>query len=391
MNIIFFCCEFAPEGKTGAIRPSKLAKYFSKMGCKIHVLTKEVKKPIHVDLLNDLKNVEITRIKLRKFLPINDDGFWFSIFAFFSLVKLIIKKKPDFIFVSVPVFLPMLTVLIVSKILRVKFIIDYRDLWQGDPYSEKSFKDSILRFFSKFIEPICMQSSSMTVFISEAMKRDQEALYGRIENSVVLSTGYDAEDLDLLHKDDSVDYPILNESYKYYSHVGMLDWDMNVDVLIKLIKNNINYIKYNNIKFLFVGGKNDLIIPEFISQGIYDCCNFINTVDKRNALLITKLSAGIIILGSSSSQRLNRKVFESVACNDNIFYFGNSSSPTGTILGENDCNLVFDYTFDFSIVNNGFFEFINSKNSRVEVPHTLKVYEKSFISESYYKKIEGKL
>ena len=382
MKILFYCCEFAPEGKTGAIRPSKLAKYFKKFGADINVLTKEVNKPIYNDLLADLIGIEIERVKIRKLLPINDDGFWFSIYSIMPMIRYISKNRPDYIFISVPVFLPIIVVYFISVFYGVKFIIDYRDLWHGDPYPPKSFKDKFLRSIAKYIEPWCMRSSYATIFVSEKMKQDQESIYGVIKNSGVITTGFDVDDLASISKEICSKY--LTPGYRYYSHVGMLDWDMNIDLIIKLIRKNKNYIVKNKIKFIFVGGKNDLIKPAFNDQDIYEVCEFIDTVDKKSALSITKQSSGVIILGSSSGQRLNRKVFESVACNDNIFYFGNRYSPTADVLYKSNNNFIYDSDDDFDSVDCGFFDFINMSNNRVEIPDELGLFLKENISKIYY-------
>ncbi|MGR5470436.1 hypothetical protein ACPV51_24795, partial [Vibrio astriarenae] len=45
-------------------------------------------------------------------------------------------------------------------------------------------------------------------------------------------------------------------------------------------------------------------------------------------------SSGLLILGSNSEQRLNRKVFEYTSLNSNVFYLGNVHSPTAKIVTE---------------------------------------------------------
>ena len=50
------------------------------------------------------------------------------------------------------------------------------------------------------------------------------------------------------------------------------------------------------------------------------------------ALQLMADSNGLMILGSNSEQRLNRKVFEYTALNQNVFYLGNIKSPTANIV-----------------------------------------------------------
>ncbi|CAE6881485.1 hypothetical protein [Vibrio sp. B1FLJ16] len=387
MRVLFYCGEFAPEGKTGAIRPSKLAKYFLKFGLNVSVITKETDNNVHQDLLKPLSEVDIERVKIRRFLPINDDGFWFFLYSFKLLVNKVKNLKPDYIFVSVPVFLPLISAAIVSKIFGVNLIIDYRDLWAADPYKPKSLKDRCLRGLGKIIEPWCMKSATIVSFISDNMRLDQEKMFGKINNAVVISTGFDSDDMNGLTYNPN-DVSILFEpGVRYYSHIGMLDWDMNINELILFIKKYKSSM-VSNVKFLFVGGKNELIKDAFKNESVADVCIFIDTVSKTEALLLTKISSGVIILGSDSAQRLNRKVFESIACNDNVFYFGNKKSPTAKVLMENNCSYVFDKSVDMEVVTSTFLKFLERNNNRTSIPVALNKYDKPDLAKQFIKLME---
>lgn len=383
MKILFYCCEFAPEQKTGAIRPSKLVKYLERKNIDITVYTKVVDKGIHNRLINDLSKTtrkKIIRFNLKKYFQINDDGFWFFLSSFFPLLKFVKINKPDYIFISVPVFLPLISVYLVHKLTGVKYIIDYRDLWYRDPYKPKSFKDKILRKLGKYTERKLMANAFLVNFISKAMKADQENYFGKVKNSCVISTGFDSEDLNNIY------FPskILESNTRYISHIGMLDWDMNIDVLIECIKNVVMPI---NTKFLFVGGKNNLLLEAFKKNNILHKCEFVNTVDKITALSITKYSVGILILGSDSAQRLNRKVFESVAVNSNIFYYGNTESPTAKVLKDSMIRFVFDKKVDTRILYTEFNEFCNINNRCSSIPKEVMKYDKVNIAHSFLERI----
>ena len=389
MKVVLYCCEFAPEGKTGAIRPTKLAKYFKNKGVDVSVIAKYCdNSQVHQSLINDIKNIQVKRVKIKKLLPINDDGFWFSLYSFFELRKQIKEQKPDFIFISVPVFLPMLSATILSQFYKCKLIIDYRDLWACDPYSIKSVKDRLLRWVANYIEPYCMKKASLVNFISDNMKEDQLKKFGDDFNYSVISTGFDKADI--LKLDDSFDIELENifNNYKVYSHVGMLDWDMNISEVIKLIKDKKDYILRNNIKFLFVGGKNKLLKEAFLDAEINECCIMIDTVDKITALNITSRSDGVLILGSNSPQRLNRKVFESIAVNDNIFYFGNKLSPTANILKECGYSLIFDDNSSFDNYSAGFDRFLKKETNNSINKSKLSLYEKENLASVYIEKME---
>lgn len=387
MKVLFYCCEFAPEGKTGVIRPSKFAKNFIKNDVDVKILTKKIDEMerVYDDLLEELDEDLIERVRLRKFLPINDDGFWFVIFSFFSLIRKVQKDKPDFIFISVPVFLPLLNVYLVSKIMGVKYVVDYRDLWAGDPYPVRSLKDRILRSVARLIEPAAMRGASITTFVSENMLKDQELLYGDISNSFVLSTGFDKADIAKIRVESVSKY--FPKGKRVYCHIGMLDLDMNVVELIGLIK---KFSKNKDVLFMFVGGKNGLIRKLFRDEGIDHVCLFVDQVDKITALSIAKRADGLVILGSGSTQRLNRKVFESIAVSDNIFYYGNRDSPTAEVLTRNGF-AVFDSRENMESIFSGFVEFCSGVNARSRIPENLNLYEKEQLSLRYIERMAEEL
>ncbi|MGD6735128.1 hypothetical protein ACP5PY_01635 [Photobacterium leiognathi subsp. mandapamensis] len=388
MKVVLYCCEFAPEGKTGAIRPTKLAKYFKKKDIDVSVIAKYCdNSQVHQSLVDDINDIPIKRIKIKKLLPINDDGFWFSLYSFFPLLTYVMKNKPDYVFVSIPVFLPALFATLICKITKTKLIVDYRDLWAGDPYSIKSKKDFLLRKVGKFVEPFIMKNCFFVNFISEAMKSDQEKIFGKIDNKTVFSTGYDSEDVDKVSLSKKMD--LLQDNIHYFSHIGMLDWDMNIDSLVQLIRKQ-TYIN-KKTKFLFVGGKNHLIIEYFKKNEIFDYCEFIGNVDKKTALNIAMHSDGLIILGSDSAQRLNRKVFESIAVNSNIFYYGNKKSPTASVLRNCGHAYIYDSSDNMDKISAKFGFFLNGKNTRNKPPESLNKYNKTNIADMFLNKMRDGL
>jgi len=87
------------------------------------------------------------------------------------------------------------------------------------------------------------------------------------------------------------------------------------------------------LKFLFVGMKN-YFMKELIDKSISHFFEFKEYIPHKEALQLMVDSSGLLILGSNSPQRLNRKVFEYTVLNKNIFYLGNVNSPTARIVQE---------------------------------------------------------
>ena len=156
-KILFLAPEFPPLGVTGAIRPAKFAKYLYVFGFDVTVLTFDHDDDKHQDLLSDLNGVEIIKLGKTKSFVINDLGVNFLFQARRVVFDLVKEMQPDYLFVSMPTFFNSLLAWEVKKKLNINYVLDYRDLWVGDPYRSKSFKSKIFRMLSFFLEPIVLK------------------------------------------------------------------------------------------------------------------------------------------------------------------------------------------------------------------------------------------
>lgn len=334
LNITIISAQFPPLGETGAIRPAKLAKYFSKIGCSVSIFCAEPDNSYYTSLLEGLESTNINYLKLKKSRFISDRGFWFLI-SLFKKLRSVVATKPDVVFVSMPHFLPSLFALALKKMLNIPYIVDYRDLWYGDPYPTTSRKDKIHRMIGNIIEPTLMRNALFTNFISDNMLQDQKKLYPNTLNSCrysVISTGYDGDDISFnTASESSVD---LNLPDDYLLHIGQCSESMNVDDFCNILGNSKvkKKLDSNKTKVIFIGHLTKPMSEAAERHGLMDYFIFLPPVDHQQALKLMKAASVNIVLGSSSPQRLNRKVFECAAVGATIYYIGNLNSPTAKFL-----------------------------------------------------------
>lgn len=328
-KILFLTPSFAPSGVTGAIRPSKFAKYFDRFGWDVNVLTFYHQDNIHHKLLKDLKNVSIVNCGKPKKIIFNDLGVSYLFQAYKKAILLARELRPDYVLVSMPAFINSILAWIIKKRFNINYILDYRDLWVGDPYPARGLKHKAFKIFSKIIEPIILKSSYLSYYVSKPMLKDQQKLYPWLKKkkTLVISTGYDHEDIKNILKS--------KKKNGYLAHIGNADLDMNLIDFVEIIKNKKvqKLLIKKRLKFLFVGSKNNFL-KRTLNKNIRGFFKFKNYISHNQALKLMADSNGLIILGSNSSQRLNRKVFEYTALNSNIFYLGNKKSPTAKIVYE---------------------------------------------------------
>ncbi|MBQ4799518.1 hypothetical protein J8L73_10325 [Pseudoalteromonas sp. MMG006] len=326
-KILFLTPEFPPSKLTGAIRPAKFAKYLSRFGWDVTVLTFDHKDDAHQGLLKDLTDVRIEKCGIPKKIIVNDLGVAYLFQAFKQAVKLTKEEKPDYILVSMPTFMNSLLALYLNKKFGTKYLLDYRDLWVADPYPVRGIKSKVFRLLSKVIEPFVLKSAFLSYYVSQEMLNDQLIQYPFLhnKNTLVISTGYDPEDI--------ADIQPSLEPNGYISHIGNADIDMNLDDFVNLVKNKQvqSLLLEKKLKFLFVGRKNKFM-QDALDSSLLRFFEFKDYIPHKEALQLMADSSGLLILGSDSGQRLNRKVFEYTALNNNVFYLGNIESPTAKIV-----------------------------------------------------------
>jgi len=387
-NFLFYCCFFAPSFETGAIRPTKLAKYFSKFNQKIIVLTQTSLDEKNKDLLNGIEDIKIYRQNVKSSCLFTIKVFG-SIETYKKLKELIQKYNIEFLFVSGPPFTPFISAYILAKKFNLKLIIDYRDLWYGDPYPIVSIKDFFFRAVGKIIEKKIMANALKVNFISNNMKKDQEKIFGVIKNSIVVSTGVDHEDLKIIDKDiynKFLDKNNVNHNGKIFFYIGTLDeTECSKDFFDLLYSMTLN--KKCDFKIIFIG-KNKFDLNKYTQfNSLKPHIRFIPRENLKVIKSIIRYSHGTIILGGYSSQRLNRKVFENLLLTNNIFFLGNKDSPSYKLLKKFSIQHLSTNLENKDKKLGKFKNFLTGHNSLDAPPKDLKYFYKAELSKEFLSKI----
>ena len=388
-NFLFYCCYFAPGYETGAIRPTKLAKYFSKYNQNIIVLTQASLEEKNKDLLIGVEKLKIFRIPVKCKFLINDLGFWFAIATYKKLKQLIKNHKIEYLFVSGPPFAPFICAYYLAKRYNLKLIIDYRDLWYGDPYSIVSIKDYFFRMLGRILEKKIMKQALKVNFISHNMMRDQKIIFGNIKNSIVISTGVDSDDLNLINKNIYFNFLArnnLNHEEKIFYYIGTLDeTECSKDffnIILSLSSNRVY-----DFKIYFIG-KNKFNLNKFPKfKSLEAKIKFIPNEDVRVIKNIIKYSCGTIILGGYANQRLNRKVFENLLLTNNIFFLGSADSPSYKLLNKFGISCLATDLDNNKEKIEKFQKFIGTQNTLTKPHINLKNFYKSEISKDFLSRI----
>lgn len=331
-KFLFLAPEFPPDKYTGSLRVSRFAKYLSKFGHTVTIIAPVTNDQTHETLLLDLRRTKITRKRPSRIPFINDHSLSFFRATFFKSIKECYASRPDYIFVSGPPYFHFLQGAILSYLFNIRLILDYRDLWTGDPYPPKTIKSKIFKKISRYLERWALSHAYLCIYVSDQMLGDQKRIFPSIndDSSLIISTGYDPDTINSVQRSAT--------RMNVISHVGNADSDMNIGDLVSIFKDPmiLNWFEQTGCRFHFVGRKNsevsDVVAAEHKKYFL-----FTDYLPHVQAMEVMANSKGLLILGSNSKQRLNRKVFEYTALNKNIFFIGNLDSPTSKVLQSYNC------------------------------------------------------
>ena len=333
-KIIIISYFFAPANMIGAVRMTKLAKYFVKKGYEVEVLTspnnsilfQKENNGFDEILYNDIKNVNVTRIehgrlykKLAKLLRnrfFNPEGNSFSMnsssvkknnklkkkvlhYAFYWVLMLqdidfaIQGKKyinmrgglSDSIIIST--YGPLASHLLAGKIRKGnKWIADFRD--PIAQYEDYKFEHWLNRKIEKRIVKNCDAVVGVTDSYLMSILSDS------IKDKMVITNGYDSEDLQYVSLNSNNLEKKLRFCYTGTLYSGMRDIRPFYTALQTLSKEG--KINLDNIELTYAGPQGDLVLELANNYGVKDIINNRGFVPRYESLAIQNESDVIIVL-----------------------------------------------------------------------------------------------
>ncbi|MCD6242608.1 glycosyltransferase family 4 protein [Candidatus Bathyarchaeota archaeon] len=327
-KILMITYNFPPFVTVGAIRPLKFAKYLPKFGWDPVILTVNHPGPFtrkldHQFMKNDVKNIKVYKsfgfplvwvAKGLRLFRINSK--WFFIpdphYGWFLhsvlLGKRIIKKeKIDVIYATSPPPTSLLIGVFLKKICNKPLIIDYRDLWTGNPFV--SYPTKFHFDFEKKIEGWVLKHAEIISVVNNNMKRKLLRTFPFLDESkiVVIPNGYDPEDFKKVTPQKFKKFTILHAGSIYGHRVKY--FKLLLEVINELIQEGSVLIE--DFQLIFVGYLaraakkilNRMHLPNVYYLG----------VKNHEETIRFMLGADVLLLIPGTSETLTSKIFEYLA------------------------------------------------------------------------------
>ena len=262
-KVLFISYYFAPYQVTGSLRAIRFARYFPRHNVQPYILTGyEGEHHWNPALLNDLESrVQIIRInnpfpnragkgatflykktswlkKIRNRLIILIKDLLFSpdIYILWSLkvilrgVKLIKENEIDNIIVTVGPYSPAITGLILSKLTKARYSIDFRDEWDNKKwYRQYSF---IRILANKFWEHVCVKNAHSVFVVTETMAKIIEDKHQASAKFHVAHNGFDEEEFkDIVYQKEEK-----NDGKAIFAYAGKLDINSKIYNPVKMLE-----------------------------------------------------------------------------------------------------------------------------------------------------------
>ncbi len=369
MNILIISVAFPPRNSPGALRPHSWAKYWSRAGHQVAVLTTQ--KELHERGLvsfeerthedgykvcevgvgsglssrlaegssqsspTDQKSGFFRKIRLINdhiaglLGPLYDIDLPYVPFLVQAGKSLGRKTKYD---ILISTFSPATCHIVaheLKKILRIPWVADYRDFWSGSEFSHGVWPFSAL---ADQLERRTIQTADLLMAVAEPMR--QEFLRRYSLPCVTVENGFDPEDYDCLNPQ-----PLFPQDGKLrFVYTGAIYGKRNPAPFFAAVRELITdgHLSPDGIEILFYGRRLEEISLLAELSGIATSVKIVGLVDRETALRAQRDANGLLFLEGQDYRVdyvLPAKIFEFVRSGTPIVGIGmNDNSTAGQFL-----------------------------------------------------------
>jgi hypothetical protein len=378
MKILIVTKYFPPENTIGSLRPYSWAKYWSKEGHEITVLTINRKAYVH-DLVLDCSRFKIIKVSvpfvtsgnsvlnIEGAVNVTSNKKWYT--GFLSLMRRFlsdVNKKTGCFAIRYPSFNDLWAIkafknlkslqfdmvvstggpysvhrvglLLKKKYPGIKWIVDWRDLWTRN-HLYRGLK--IFYPYEKYLERKFHKNTDLITTVSEPLAD----ILGTITETPVevIYNGFDSEDYDKIVQSPRKTNQQFTIVYTGTVYKGYRDPSPLFEAISNLDKNGV--ITKNDLRILFAGSDSSDVSDLVVKYGINDYYSFLGLLPREAALQIQYDADMVLFLEyNNPSVRgiLSGKIFEYIYAAREILAVGiGPESDVGKIISHTGTGVSF--------------------------------------------------
>jgi glycosyltransferase involved in cell wall biosynthesis len=377
VKILIVTCYFPPQNTIGGLRPYSWAKWWSREGHDITVLT-TAQKQKNNDLIMDISNFNVIKLPVPLLSTISSlspkknpsgsgRGKYFSIWSFLKKVFFSFASKsgcfygcryPDFldlwakkaikqikhlyfdIVISTggPYSVHRIGLALKKKRLSIKWIIDWRDLWTKN---HLFLGLSIFHMYERYLENKFHQNANLIITVSEPLA---DVLRHMTETRVeTIYNGFDPEDYQQIKLNPRKDNDIFTIVYTGSIYKGFQDASSLFEAISRLKQKGL--ISSDNLSVQFAGGVNTDVSGMAEKYNISDCYKYLGFLPREDALQMQYDADAVLFLEYNNSEIsgiLTGKLFEYLYIAREIIAVGIDGYTTvGTLIKDTQAGYCF--------------------------------------------------
>lgn len=380
-NVLIITYYWPPSGGAGVQRWVKFAKYLSRMGVEVFVLSVDPKYATYPQtdesLLKDIpKNVTVFHTKsfelyslYKKFssnkeVPyggfantkelnlkekilrfargnffIPDPRKGWNRYAFAKAKEIIAEKNIDTLITTSPPHSTQLIGLKLKKQLKVNWIADFRDPWTDIYYYKDLYPTKLATTINKNWERKIFRTADKIITVSNDLKRLFSAKSENVESKIeVIPNGFDLDDFENFSPEKS--------EYFYISYVGTISTDYKIDGFIEAIQNLPAEIKAK-VRIRFIGQMVPEHLTRFEKAGLKEMIEIIGYVKHSEAIKYL-FSSNVLLLiipdVENNAGIVTGKLFEYLASSRPILFIGPEDGDAAKIIADSKSGAICSYT-----------------------------------------------
>lgn len=292
MHILFFSHYFPPEGNAPASRTYENCKRWIRAGHRVTVITCTPNVPDGI-IYDGYKNklyrkekmdgIDVIRVwtyitankgtirRILNFLSYMFSGIFFSLFV----------KKPEIIIATSPQFFCGWAGVIASRIRRVPFVLEIRDIWPESIVAVGAMRNKILLRILEWLELKMYRAAEQIVTVGQGYK--QKLVEKGVDANIIsiITNGFDSEIFYPRQADEQFSRLYKPNHEFICSYIGTIGMACGLDIILRaaeLLKKR----KRKNIKFLLVGsGAVKEELQKQAADGGLDNVVFVDRQDKH--------------------------------------------------------------------------------------------------------------
>lgn len=358
MRILYFSQFFYPERVAAAFRSFENSILWKESGCSVTVFTAYPNFPTGVlfdgyetklmteELIDDIRVLR-SKIIIRENKNKIDRILNAFSFLFFGLINIVLNKDKigknyDIVLGTSGTLLTPVIAYIYSRLNRIPFILELRDLTYKQILAVYSNKKNILYYLVKFIELFLCKKASKIVVVTEGFKQDliKEGIPAhKIE---IIMNGVNLNKI----KNESIMISTENKSRELvFSYMGNLGSSQNLIEVIRIF-NNINITDYDKKLIIIGDGAEKRNIIEYIQRNNISNVLLLDGMSQEKLEEFYKISDFCIVSLNNNihfQHTIPSKIFQIMARKKNILFFG-PEGEASEIISKVDENYIFTST-----------------------------------------------